>query len=152
MKFENEFRELVRRSWQRPGGDYGELIWKHRVSALPVDPIAWRRNILEQARQDGLPVQAWIYSDGRVEAAVIFDAIPPMLAAHSALRSRAYETAFSLAGHLGHRIRLVCSEYDAIAAVCVACGARLFIKLWHSEGLLDVDGEAVTGSCVARHR
>jgi hypothetical protein len=151
MEHEAEYRRLV-----GSGSAYDDLLRMGHVTRRADDPATWRDEIKAQARADrirvrtgvsaGDPEVAWAYLKHLDERTVDDDELERM-ARHLA----AVHDAFARAGLRGHEdCRVIRAESCRAAAVCLSCGARLYVD-WNADPPF-MEGEVfeVEGSNVRR--
>lgn len=146
MEHEAEYRKLV-----ALGSDYDELLRMGHVVRRVDDPAAWRKAIKAKARADRIRVRtglsatdpdvAWAYLKHLDERAVEDDQLDATVR-HVAVVEEAFARA-SLRGH--ERCRVIRAEARRAAAVCLACGARLYID-WNTDPPF-MEGEAFEIEC-----
>lgn len=150
MKPEHDvrFRRIAEDFLERPGGDYGELLRRGRVSSPEgVDPEEWRAEIRAKARADKIRVIT--IRDGDRAMAARHRKIPEDQ--EVAELSREFQRAEVLRGlaqrarTLGHEIgRWLRHDLENIA-ICSRCGSRIYARFDVAPPV--VDGEALDDAC-----
>jgi hypothetical protein len=146
MEHEAEYRKLV-----ASGSDYDELLRMGHVSRRVDDRDAWRKEIKTKARADRIRVRTGLSARDASVAWAFLKHLDDRTAGddelHDAARHlSAVMEAFARAGLQGHeRCRVIRAEGRRAAAICLACGARLYVD-WNPDPPF-VEGEVFEVNC-----
>lgn len=141
------FRLIVSDYLERPAGDYVELLHRGVVSAPEgVDPEAWRVQIRQQAREDGIQV---ITRRNRTGAFAILNPNVLNERADEVLRDAVarglvLQQFAERARQLAHEPTGWARVEDQYVSTCSRCGARIDA---HVEARTVNDGEALSARC-----